>query len=184
MSKSKSEMTRETILVEACQLVAIEGVTHLTLEGVAKKAGISKGGLLYHFPSKDALIKAMIDYVMEISNQHIEEKAALEEDSAGKWLRGFVNSSVEQTGLRFLMSSGLLATMLSNPEWVESWRDRYVEWHKYIEKDHHNLILSYIVFLAVDGLWYADLLGLNSPQGELRKKILDTLIELTKKDSL
>lgn len=180
MNKSKAELTRETILVEGCLLVAREGVTHLTLEGVAKEAGISKGGLLYHFPNKDALIKAMIEYVMEISNKHIEEKASLEEDSTGKWLRGFANSSVEQTGLRYLMSSGLLATMLSNPEWVESWRDRYVQWHKNIEKDNNNLILSYIVFLAVDGLWYADLLGLDAPKGELRKQILDTLIELTK----
>lgn len=29
----------------------IEGVEKLTLEAVAKKAGISKGGLLYHFPT-------------------------------------------------------------------------------------------------------------------------------------
>ncbi|PLR80574.1 TetR family transcriptional regulator [Bacillus canaveralius] len=184
VSTNKSITTRETILIEACKLVGREGVSHLTLEGVAKEAGMSKGGLLYHFPTKDTLIKEMINYVMELSNNHIEEHAALEENDPGKWLRGFANSSFEQGGLRFLMSSGLLATMLSNSEWVESWRERYVEWHQKIENDHNDLILGYIVFLAVDGLWYADLLGLNPPQGELRQKILETLIKLTKMEGL
>ncbi|MFF4615626.1 TetR/AcrR family transcriptional regulator [Nonomuraea jabiensis] len=38
-----------------------EGAEALTLEAVARRAGVSKGGLFYHFPTKQALVAAMVD---------------------------------------------------------------------------------------------------------------------------
>jgi AcrR family transcriptional regulator len=43
------------------QLVADQGASSLTLDAVAQAAGVSKGGLLYHYPNKDALLAAMIE---------------------------------------------------------------------------------------------------------------------------
>ncbi|PMB02210.1 hypothetical protein CEN49_26140, partial [Fischerella thermalis CCMEE 5273] len=40
--------TREVILKSANQIVKEQGFTSLTLDAVAKHAGVSKGGLLYH----------------------------------------------------------------------------------------------------------------------------------------
>ena len=50
--------SREKILDAAAELVAEIGAGRLTLEAVAEKAGLSKGGLLYNFPTKDALLQA------------------------------------------------------------------------------------------------------------------------------
>ena len=54
-SKARSA-TREKLLQSASQVVVEKGVDALTLAAVAKQAGVSKGGLLYHFPNKNALI--------------------------------------------------------------------------------------------------------------------------------
>src|SRR5215469_14243714 len=51
---------RERLLDAAERLVLETGAGHLTLAAVAKFAGVSKGGLLYHFPSKDSLLEAML----------------------------------------------------------------------------------------------------------------------------
>src|SRR5690348_11094601 len=51
---------RERLLDAAERVVAESGATHLTLDAVAKSAGVSKGGLLYHFPSKEALLEGML----------------------------------------------------------------------------------------------------------------------------
>ena len=40
------------------------GAGKLTLDAVAERAGLSKGGLLYNFPTKDALLQAMIQRMM------------------------------------------------------------------------------------------------------------------------
>lgn len=52
---------RDAILKVACRLVRTMGASHLTLDAVAREAGISKGGLLYHYPTKDALIQAALN---------------------------------------------------------------------------------------------------------------------------
>lgn len=48
-------------ILDAAERVAMrDGVGHVTLEAVAKEAGLSKSGLIHHYPSKDALIGAMV----------------------------------------------------------------------------------------------------------------------------
>ncbi|WP_312795017.1 TetR/AcrR family transcriptional regulator [Tianweitania sp.] len=63
-NKGPDEETRrvqQDRLFCATLLVALDqGYGHVTLDAVAAKAGISKGGLLYHFPTKAKLIEAML----------------------------------------------------------------------------------------------------------------------------
>ena len=57
--------SREHIL-EAAEAVVIEvGSNRLTLEAVSERAGVSKGGLLYHFPSKEALLASMVQRLID-----------------------------------------------------------------------------------------------------------------------
>jgi len=53
---AQTVVLRDRILDAAGQLVTGQGTRHLTLDGVAQAAGVSKGGLLHHFPGKDALL--------------------------------------------------------------------------------------------------------------------------------
>lgn len=57
--------TRTRIMHAAKELVAehtkVEGVT-LSLESVAKRVGITKPGLMYHFPSKEALMIGLVEF--------------------------------------------------------------------------------------------------------------------------
>lgn len=54
-------MTRDRLLDAAESVLAEHGSQGLTLAAVAERAGVSKGGLLYHYGSKDALIRALIE---------------------------------------------------------------------------------------------------------------------------
>jgi AcrR family transcriptional regulator len=53
--------TRDRILEAGYALAGQSGVAAVTLDAVANRAGVSKGGLLYHFPSKEALVSGMVD---------------------------------------------------------------------------------------------------------------------------
>src|SRR3954462_15817205 len=57
--------SREKILDAAAELVKEIGAGRLTLEAVAERAGLSKGGLLYNFKSKEVLLKAMIQRIID-----------------------------------------------------------------------------------------------------------------------
>jgi AcrR family transcriptional regulator len=52
---------REAILDAFQDLIAEVGAAHVTLDAAASRAGVSKGGLLYHFPSKSELFAGLCD---------------------------------------------------------------------------------------------------------------------------
>ena len=54
--ESKANMKRNLILKFAKEFIIQNDFNDLTLDAVAKQAGISKGGLLYHYPNKEALL--------------------------------------------------------------------------------------------------------------------------------
>ena len=59
---------RDVILDAAEQLVASEGAARLTFDALGQATGISKGGLLYHFASKDKLLEAMLERMVARNN--------------------------------------------------------------------------------------------------------------------
>ncbi|WP_046178124.1 TetR/AcrR family transcriptional regulator [Domibacillus tundrae] len=185
MNNRRALLTREKILIKARELVAREGVTHLTIEKVAKEAEISKGGLLYHFSSKEALIQAMIDDMLKRSNQEIEEKL-LSDDTAdsSQWFQAFIHTTFDEFGRKDLISPGLLSILLANPELIETWRNTYDGWTENIEKESDNLIIATIVRLACEGLWFTDMLGFSPVEGASRQQVLETLLDLSKRENL
>src|SRR5699024_10630292 len=62
---SMRESKREKILQAAVAVVQRDGVTALTYESVAAESGLTKGGLLYHFPSREDMVNALHTYVAD-----------------------------------------------------------------------------------------------------------------------
>ncbi|MFD0884645.1 TetR/AcrR family transcriptional regulator, partial [Streptosporangium algeriense] len=53
--------SKDRLLDAAAEVLLTEGAGSLTLEAVARRAGVSKGGLFYHFPTKQALVAGMVE---------------------------------------------------------------------------------------------------------------------------
>ncbi|MCA9997886.1 MAG: TetR/AcrR family transcriptional regulator, partial [Anaerolineales bacterium] len=67
MSQRRTAVETREIIFEACSsILRCDGLASLTLDAVAEEAGLSKGGLLYHFPSKVALIEGLFEYHNDI----------------------------------------------------------------------------------------------------------------------
>ena len=58
-------MKKDALLDAAEALLWEQGTQALTLTAVADRAGVSKGGLLYHFPTKEALIRGLVARLIE-----------------------------------------------------------------------------------------------------------------------
>ena len=59
----KSAMTRDRILDAAIRCFIELGYTNVTTAKVASAAGVSRGAMLHHFPSKTELIQAAVEYL-------------------------------------------------------------------------------------------------------------------------
>jgi AcrR family transcriptional regulator len=171
--------TRAHLLDAAVAVIRRDGAQALTLDAVAAEAGVSKGGLLYHFKSKRQLLDAMVARWMD------EWEAEFDADTTGD---GFVASFVRTSHLggagqeQRAAETGLLAAIATEPAVLASVRDRYATWQDRVEREGSDPVEATVARLAADGLWLADLLGLAPPQGQLREQVLARLLELARRD--
>lgn len=165
---------REPLLDAAEQLVLDEGVAALTLNGVARAAGVSKGGLLYHFESKAALVAAMVERVAarfaEAQDRHVRKSG----DAVSAYVDATFPRGKPARSREDQLGASLLAAYLNDPELLAPLRERYEGWQERLE-ENGDPVAATIVRLAVDGLWLADLFGLAPPAGKLRKQVLERL---------
>ncbi len=75
------------ILDAAAAIVQARGVSGLTLEAAARDAGVSKGGLLYHFASKEALLDAMLRRLADFMEREYEACVAAQPPGPGRVAR-------------------------------------------------------------------------------------------------
>uniref|UniRef100_UPI003F58528A TetR/AcrR family transcriptional regulator n=1 Tax=Mycolicibacterium neoaurum TaxID=1795 RepID=UPI003F58528A len=55
--------SRQRILDGAVELLRTVGGASITLDAAARQVGLTKPGLMYHFPTKEALMVAVVDHV-------------------------------------------------------------------------------------------------------------------------
>ena len=71
----KSLRTRARILECALALFAELGVVAATNPLIAERAGLTRGAMLYHFPSRDGLVAAAADYIQASRARALNEAA-------------------------------------------------------------------------------------------------------------
>lgn len=157
-----------------------DGVVRLTLDAVAAEAGTSKGGLLYHFGPREALITAMVERHAIGFSASIEAEMARDPEPRGRWTRAYLNTTAPLDGFSDgATATGLLAAMASNPALADPLRPQYAAWRTQLAHDGIDEADAMLVALAADGLWMADLLGFAAPAGAQRRKIMSRLMELS-----
>lgn len=163
------------ILEAASKVVAEKGIFNLTFEAVAKEAGLSKGGLLYHFPSKEVLVEEMVEHLAGNYRRKIDDQATADAVEEGKWTRAYLDVTFKNTYKNKNMHAGLLAAKAINPELLQPIRDVYEEWQEAVDDDEIDPTLATIIRLAADGIWLADLFEINPISTEKKEKVYETL---------
>lgn len=169
------------ILSAAEDLVVREGVGKLTLEAAAHEAGVSKGGVLYHFHSRAALVAAMVErFVLGFEEDLARYGANGGEpgDFTRAWVRATLAPDAGERERR--LGAALLAGVTADPELLAPLRHRYDAWQQAIEGDGLPLQVATVIRLAADGLWFSDLFSLAPLSGKKRSTVGRRLIAMTR----
>lgn len=170
---------RQLILEAAAIIVKEQGSDALTLDAVAKRAEVSKGGLLYHFSSKEALVKGLVQHMNDVYRDNVESLVEKDQVDTGKWARSFIDVMHDKGVENRTVSSGMLAAQGINPELLEPLQQTYANWQHQMEQDGLDQVDATILRLAVDGLWLSEIFGLGPLPDSLRKQVLERLKEQT-----
>ena len=180
-AKRSAEETRALIFASCSRILQRDGLTSLTLEAVAAEAGLSKGGLLYHFPSKLALIEALFQHHIDRFNRDLQRLVETEEQGPGGWLRAYAKASIAEITDPDNASvfASLFAAGERYPTVLEIMRRSYVEWQRQVEASPLDPAVALLVRLAVDGFWFTEMYQYAPLSTTQRVAVLQEILRLT-----
>jgi AcrR family transcriptional regulator len=163
---------RAQLLDAAIAVIRRDGAQKLTLDAVAAEAGVSKGGVLYHFGSKRALIEGLLDHWLDDRESRLDGP-----DLAAAYVRSCDVGGFDPRTTAWEFA--LLAALIEDPDVLEVARERQQAWMERLLDSAPTREDAWLVRLAADGLWYSDLLGIAPPQGDDRRRLIARLLALS-----
>ncbi|AWB95821.1 TetR family transcriptional regulator [Agromyces badenianii] len=148
---SRPPAARDAVLDAFERLIIRDGERAATLEATAREAGVSKGGLLYHFASRDALIGGLAERLRLLVDDDVERIATAPEGA----ISYFVRSSI---ALETPLDRAFVATVRlaqggnrDAARAIDEVRDRWLE---EIGRHTGDPTLALAIALIGDGLYY------------------------------
>jgi AcrR family transcriptional regulator len=182
VQKTKSPFqTRDTILQATSQVILDKGIEGLTLDAVAKEAGVSKGGLLYHFPSKEALIVGTIAKLIDDHETALQQEFDRDEDpgTPGQWVRAYLRATLNYDKQALALIAPLAQAAIANPDLLKPALDLDKRWQQKLEASGFDLVEATIIQLAIDGLWLSESFNIGSLEEPLRSQVIEKLLAMT-----
>lgn len=172
------EQTHSKLLHAAVQIIEHTGVSELTLDGVAALAGISKGGLLHHFPTKQALLEGIVVEVARLfAQRHSDELAAEPPGARGRWARAYIRASFLPDEREAELSGALKVAMTSYVSLARIFVEQFA-WTSAPPDDGLPPARLALIRMACDGAWL-DEFNAHPLDPASRAALVEELLELT-----
>lgn len=149
---TNARSTRDLILDAFETIVIDSGERSATLEQVATKAGVSKGGLLYHFASRNDLVAGEIQRLSTLAEAEVVELLAAPDGMVSRFIR---LSVAENTPLdRAFTMISRLAQSGRHPDIFVALEKIEGTWLRMLTDALGDAVVARMVLLMTDGLYY------------------------------
>ncbi|AYD01961.1 TetR/AcrR family transcriptional regulator [Neorhizobium sp. NCHU2750] len=184
--RKQPEIVRRALLDCAAKISLDQGLPAVTLQAVADAANVTKGGLLHHFPSKQALLKGVFEDLLQRLDAEIDELMAKDEEPYGRFTRAYIRAFAKtDSGTEGDDGedpwNALPLSSLTDPEMKAMWSNWYAARLARHAGTDAGATLSLARYTA-DGIWLAGLLDYAGVETTDRTEMLDKLIALTRKE--
>lgn len=172
---------KDQMLDAAEVLLTEQGAWRLTLDSVAERAQVSKGGLLYHFPTKDALLQALVDRLVEKGIEKRDARRAAHGAGPEAVLKADVEGALIDEERNPQLCAALVAALANCP----NLKAPILHFHEYrfteldtfdIDRDE-----AAILMLAVDGLMLMESLNVSPFSDERRTALIEAMLGMARR---
>lgn len=171
---------RERALAAAIALASRDGGHAMTIDAVAREAGVSKGGVLHHFPSKDALVRAVVSLLTERFEAAVDAAAEQDMQPVGRYVRAFLRALSDPALAQ--VGRAMLSAVAHDPSLLDPLRDSYRRCQQRVARDGLDLVTAYQAILVADALWYGAIFDLPPPPAEVLDALQARLVASTRTD--
>jgi AcrR family transcriptional regulator len=178
-NQTRSERTRDAALQAALTIIARDGAAKLTLDAIARESGISKGGLMYQFRSKEAVLTALLERqtaeVAALSRRYVAEHGAgqLYPELAAR----IATSRAAITGPAYAVSYAIFGLLAQDPGLLAVSRAKDVESVAVIKAEATDPDLAMLRWLAARGLTQTALIGPSPLTAAERDRLFARLLD-------
>jgi AcrR family transcriptional regulator len=193
---AKAQSTRDSLCEAAIRTATRDGLMAMTLDNVAREAGVSKGGVMYHFPTKDDLVRAMIEHFGAKLEESMLRQIADDPEPRGRWARAMLNLVLPdpdpdtdpdavappltegnvlrpETVDKFLLAT--LAAAVNNPGLLEPLTSLARRMQQRFLAESGGGVDQLLVWLVVDGLFLWQFVGLIDRDDPLFRRVCEEL---------
>ena len=169
---------KDSMLDAAEVLLTEQGAWRLTLDSVAERAQVSKGGLLYHFPTKDALLQALVDRLLEKGR----EKRQARREAYGDGVEALLKADVEGLLLDEERNPQLCAALVAALANCPNLKAPILDFHKQRIADLETMDVDQdeatILLLAADGLMLMESLNVSPFSEDQRHALVNAMLAM------
>lgn len=172
--------SNRTAIVEAAHRVAErQGGVDFSYETTASEAGLTKAGVLYHFPSREDLVLAVVEYVANSWEQAMLEALGvpLEAATPAQRIRAYVEAAAGDEVSR--ADFAVYADALCRPAHLGPWNEVFSRWFDLEGCTPEERARLTCARFAADGLWVAKATGAMPAAENEHAALLALLLSLT-----
>jgi AcrR family transcriptional regulator len=175
--QARAAKTRAKLLDAAAAVVRREGVSAMTLARVADEAGVSKGGLLHHFGSKEALLAGLLEQTLADAGEGLDQLTV--GDERGAFARAYLEYVRRPDDHQADSATAIFAAAAAGDGELGPAADVFDAWQqRLMHEDGLDPAVGLLARIVGDGLWLIDLFGLARPSEEDRAAVIDLVARL------
>ena len=150
---------KKTIINACIELIINDGLQKFSLNEVAKKAGVSKGGLLHHYPSKEELIKAIVRENFDTYLDSILSQIKSTKPYPGRTPSIYLQSTEEAISENEeQLLSAILVASVYDKNLMKPFQEFYSQIDACIQEDGGNTMKSKMIIISIDAIWINQML--------------------------
>ena len=176
MTRDKTN-SRSRIVNAAIDIAINQGPKVLTLDKVAEKCGMSKGGVMHHFKNKEALLEALLANMMDTFKCY-EDDIVAQEDNLLPITRVLKSREQIHNHVNLDYARILLVAATEGDALMAPIQQRFKEFVDELKADDAYYFDSLLLWLAADGLSFQELISVGPFSETERKAIRHRLIEM------
>ena len=175
--QARAAKTRAKLRDAAAVVVRNEGVPSMTLARVAEEAGVSKGGLLHHFGSKEDLLAGLLEQTLADASTSLDEMT--DGDGRGAFARAYLEYVRRPDDHQADSATAIFAAAAAGDGDLAPAADVFEAWQqRLMHEDGIDPAVGLLARIVGDGLWLIDLFGLARPSADDRAAVIDLVARL------
>ncbi|MET1415155.1 TetR/AcrR family transcriptional regulator [Roseibium sp. HPY-6] len=150
-----SQDSKSDILAAALEVIRRSGAPSLTIDAVAEESGFSKGGVLYNFPTKDALITGMVEFLVGQFEADVLVARESNLKSKSPTLCGMIDVTERWLETRRDVAQAILATTADRPELSEPFLRVKAKFKAAIAEETDQFGKAMAIWASLEGLHFS-----------------------------